>query len=197
MGPLHALTSSLAFLPAFPFPSQKSLDPTADEAKDELEMRMVPWSSIKALYVCFKPSSPSLATADADEDTLTSDIVNAWLVGLQELSVGGSRSWDPRLLRPEPPSPPLSDSSLPESPPLDPLSTASTPSLTSSSPSPSEDSPALPRKRRRKDWPTVTTLVSVPPAVWVERKDGGWREFDPKGMGVEEASLASLTYLSL
>ncbi|BGP23613.1 hypothetical protein Rt10032_c02g0654 [Rhodotorula toruloides] len=188
-GPLQALTSSLAFLPAFPFPGQKPAE-TASYAKGEGQMRVVPWSSIKALYVCFKPSSASLAASNAgeDEDTATSDIVNAWLVGLQELSAGGSRPWDPRLLCPEPPSPPLSDSSLPSPPPLSPPSTASAPSLISSSPSSSEDTPphASPRKRRRPDWPTVTMLVSVPPAVWVERRDGGWREFDPKGMGVEE-----------
>ncbi|KPV73385.1 uncharacterized protein RHOBADRAFT_45962 [Rhodotorula graminis WP1] len=112
---------------------------------------LAPWASVRALSVRFRPGAPE------DEQ------LNAWVLGLAGLEVGGARSWDPRALGAA----------------VDQRDEVSA----------GEGEPAA---RSRGPWPSVSTSCGSPASVEVRYWDGRTREVDPSGMDQDQIMRAVL-----
>ncbi|GAA5835761.1 hypothetical protein JCM11251_007419 [Rhodosporidiobolus azoricus] len=143
--------------------------------------KQVSWSSICALSVRFRPvgfglgctTSTSIATdssssaSNGNENGSDSSLgLNHFVLGLQDLAAGGTRSWDPRLIsRPSPaPSQDKEDEKL-----------------------------GAVAQGGYDTWPTIRTEVGAPPRVEVMYKDGGRRVCEAGGMEAEEIMRAVLS----
>ncbi|GAA6000203.1 uncharacterized protein JCM10292_004032 [Rhodotorula paludigena] len=107
-GSYHAFVSSFSHLPQLYHHDRKApspISPTSPSAPlSPVEPKPRSWDNVKALNVRFRPSShatspvsPVSVPVDVDSRTsTTAGALNAWVLGLTDLSLGGSREWDPR-----------------------------------------------------------------------------------------------------
>lgn len=108
-GSYHVFVSSFSHLPQLYHHDRKApspISPTSPSAPlSPVEPKPRSWDDVKALNVRFRPSShatspvsPVSVPIDVDSRTsTTAGALNAWVLGLTDLSLGGSREWDPRL----------------------------------------------------------------------------------------------------
>ncbi|GAA5944288.1 hypothetical protein JCM3775_003312 [Rhodotorula graminis] len=141
-GSYRALTSALHLSPSTPF------------APPVEAPVLAPWASVRALSVRFRPGAP--------EDGQ----LNAWVLGLADLEVGGARSWDPRAL------------------------VAAVGERDEVSARESERGSAA--VRARAPWPSVSTSCGSPASVEVRYWDGRTRAVDPSGMDQDQIMRAVL-----